>query len=461
MQKRKWIMGKRQIQTLLLMLLVFPAWAQDTTRLRLLFVGDVMQHDSQIRAAYDTLTHTYDYTSCFQYIRPLVQQADLAMANLELTLAGPPYKGYPQFSAPDELAVGLKDAGFDVLVTANNHALDRRKGGVERTIRILDSLEIMHTGTFKDSAERASRYPLLIEKSGFRVSLLNYTYGTNGIPVTKPNIVNYIDTVAIQQDLLKAKKQNTDAIIVFMHWGAEYQDYPNKPQQDLARFCFDHGARLVVGAHPHVLQPMEWNKVTGQLVAYSLGNFVSGQQSRYRDGGALLTVELEKVKTGSSAQVNIKNAGYDLAWVYRNNENPKKYFLLPVKEFEQDTILLNSMALSALNLFVEDSKKLFANNVEVNEANRALLETSYYKVLLGSFPEGHPLDSTDVLNFYGVNGEQEGSMVHYATEKFFDLEIARHALREINQRSNYTEARIVWYYWGRRFELPARKDYTD
>jgi poly-gamma-glutamate capsule biosynthesis protein CapA/YwtB (metallophosphatase superfamily) len=166
--------------------------AQDTTRLSLLFAGDIMQHDSQIAAAYDPLTKKHDYNPCFQYIAPLIQSADIAIGNLELTLAGPPYKGYPQFSAPDALAETLKAAGFDALVTANNHCVDRGRKGIERTIDVLDTLHIPHTGTFKDSTTRSKAYPLIIEKKGFRLSLLNYTYGTNGIPVPQPSIVNQI-----------------------------------------------------------------------------------------------------------------------------------------------------------------------------------------------------------------------------------------------------------------------------
>ena len=178
-----------------------------------------MGHDSQIASAYNAATKSYDYTSCFQYIKPYIESADLAIGNLEVTLAGPPYKGYPQFSSPDELAVTLRNIGFDALVTANNHSVDRGKQGIIRTIDVLDSLKIPHTGTFKDSAERAASYPLMLYKHGFSIALLNYTYGTNGIPVRKPNIVNPLDTALIRRDLLRAKESKPDVIIVFTHWG--------------------------------------------------------------------------------------------------------------------------------------------------------------------------------------------------------------------------------------------------
>jgi poly-gamma-glutamate capsule biosynthesis protein CapA/YwtB (metallophosphatase superfamily) len=341
----------------------------DTSRLSLLFIGDIMQHDSQINAAYDPSTGHYNYEECFRYMRPLFESVDLTIGNLELTLGGAPYKGYPQFSAPDELVYELKDAGVDVLVTSNNHCVDRGRKGLERTIRVLDSLRIPHTGTFTDSAHRANTYPLVLEKNGFRISLLNYTYGTNGIAVPKPNIVNVIDTIQIGIDLDSARKQNTDATIVFLHWGAEYQPLPDKSQKDVAKFCLRRGVKLVIGAHPHVLQPMEWNQTTDQIVVYSLGNFVSGQRSRYRDGGGMLFVDLEKIKDSTTVSTRITDASYELQYVYHNAR--KKYVVLPVLDFEGDTIVVREeKARLLLDQFAADSRSLLGkHNVQIRESH--------------------------------------------------------------------------------------------
>ena len=173
---------------------IFP-----TDTLRLLFVGDLMQHQGQINAA--RTSTGYDYSTCFAYVKEEIKKADLSIANLEVTLGGKPYKGYPAFSAPDEFLTAIHDAGFNVLVTANNHSLDRGKSGLERTIQLIDSLKVPHAGTYINADEREKKYPLLLEKNGFRIALLNYTYGTNGIPVTPPNIVNYIDTAIIVKDI--------------------------------------------------------------------------------------------------------------------------------------------------------------------------------------------------------------------------------------------------------------------
>lgn len=349
---------------------VYSVAAQDTTRISLLFIGDVMQHDSQINAAYNASNKNYDYSSCFQFVKPYLASADLTIGNLEVTLAGSPYKGYPQFSAPDELAVTLKDVGMDILVTANNHCLDRGRKGLERTVMMLDSLDIVHTGTFRDTVERMNDYPLLVEKNGFKLSLLNYTYGTNGIPVTRPNVVNRIDTAVIRQDIMKAKTQSPDAIIVFLHWGQEYQSLPNKWQRDVATVCFNAGAKLVIGAHPHVLQPMEWRKASDQLIAYSLGNFVSGQRDRYKNGGAMLKVDLVKTGNDSLSNTRIDSAAYMLEWVYRSADSKKQYYILPVPEFEQDTtgFIKDETSKAAFKVFADDSRKLFKkHNVSLEE----------------------------------------------------------------------------------------------
>jgi poly-gamma-glutamate capsule biosynthesis protein CapA/YwtB (metallophosphatase superfamily) len=361
-----------KILPIIFCILSFISNAQDTTRLSLLFAGDIMGHDSQIASAYNPKKKTYDYASCFQFVKPYVDSADLALANLEVTLAGPPYKGYPQFSSPDQLALTLKDIGFDVLVTANNHCVDRGRKGLERTITMLDSFKIAHTGTFKDSGSRVNETPLMVEKNGFRLAILNYTYGTNGLPVTKPNIVNHLDTAVMRQDLLKAKEANPDVIIVFTHWGSEYQSLPSKGQKDLTELCFRNGAQLVIGAHPHVVQPMEWRKDKNQFVAYSLGNYVSGQRKRYTDGGAMAYLELKKIKyQADSAEVSIDSAGYYLAWVYRTVDANKDYYLMPIDEQSDLSFIKDAESKAALKVFVEDSRLLFRKfNKDVEEMKR-------------------------------------------------------------------------------------------
>ena len=366
------------------------AGQKDTVSLKMLFMGDIMQHDGQIKAAYDPTKGTYQYDDCFRYVAPIIKSADIAIANLEVTLAGPPYKGYPQFSAPDALAQSVKNAGIDFLVTANNHSLDRGKKGLERTLDVLDGLDIPHTGTFTDSLSRTQTYPYLYQKGDFEVVILNYTYGTNGIKITPPNIINYIDHQTIINDLAKAKSLKPDIILVFMHWGQEYKSLPNQQQKGLANLCFDHGANLVIGSHPHVVQPIVFNKDKegkNRMVTYSLGNYVSNQRSRYKDGG--LMVEATFKKSLSSDSTWLDDSRHHLTWVYRTS-SPQQFHILPASLFEHDTTLLTTqLERDKMALFLADSRELFHNhNVGIRE-QRTFPQIDYLEFIKGY--GGHPL----------------------------------------------------------------------
>jgi hypothetical protein len=296
---------------------ILPIGAQQS-QLKLVFTGDIMGHDTQIASALATGEPGYDYKPCFEYLRPYLQEAGLVIGNLEVTLAGAPYSGYPAFSSPDELADALKWAGFDILVNANNHALDRGQKGLIRTIEVLEREEIVQTGTFPDPESRSTHYPLILEKNGIRVALLNYTYGTNGIKDSPPAIVNRIDTILIKADLQKATSAEPDFILVTIHWGNEYQVTESPQQQELAAFLFQHGAHAVIGSHPHVVQPIR-GEGAGSLVVYSMGNLISNQRNRNRDGGIAFEMVLSKNWEGPGGVVlkEISSFAYLPLWVWK------------------------------------------------------------------------------------------------------------------------------------------------
>ena len=343
---------------------IFSSYGQEklpeSGKVSLLFIGDIMGHDEQIWSAENRETHTYNYDSVFQYIKPVISEADIAIANFEVTLAGTPYKGYPQFSSPPALPVACNRTGIDYLVTANNHSADGGKKGIISTINRLDSIGIKHTGTFLDSAARSSQYPLIIKKNGISMALLNYTYGTNGINVPAPVIVNMIDKNVIALDVLKAKKEKADVIILFVHWGTEYDTVPSRTQTDLATYFFSLGVDLIIGSHPHVLQRMEWLKNPegrkDRVVVYSTGNFVSNQRKPKTDGGAIVRLELSKVEDS----VIISNAGYYLTWVYTPIvKYRKKFFILPCSEYENKPEFFRTPAdYNLMKKFINDSRSL-------------------------------------------------------------------------------------------------------
>ena len=297
--------------------------------LSILIAGDFMQHGPQIKAALQN-DSTYNYDECFASVKPVIEQADVAIGNLEVTLGGKPYAGYPQFRAPDEYLQSIVDAGIDVIVTANNHCLDSGKHGLERTIMMMDAAGVHHLGTYVDEIERDKNYPFILDCNGIRVAILNFTYGTNGLPVEKPNIVNMMDTVAIAEDLIKTCEMNPDVIIAIPHWGIEYQTLPSEEQRMMANWLIDNGVDHVIGGHPHVAQPMELLNDGRNFVAYSLGNFISNQSMPNTFGGYM--VKLDFVKNDSLTM--LYDCGYIPYWVSRPHDNgfTHNYRVLPLDE---------------------------------------------------------------------------------------------------------------------------------
>lgn len=276
--------------------IVTPQEEAKADTLQLVFAGDIMTHGPQIKAA-DQGRGNYDFTPSFELVRPMIERADLALANLETTFGGTPYRGYPMFSSPSSLGSALKEAGFDVLTTANNHSCDRGRYGVVNTIDVLDSLGIRTTGSYRTRAERSQRTPLIIDVRGVKIAILAYTYGTNGLPIPQPALVDTIDLEQISDDLRRADSLGADYKIVQIHWGNEYEKHPNKRQRDLAAVLARHGVGAVIGSHPHVVQDSEWIEEEGAkmktFVIYSLGNFISNQTSPAATrGGMLLSLEL-------------------------------------------------------------------------------------------------------------------------------------------------------------------------
>lgn len=183
----------------------------------------------------------------------------------------------------------VRDAGVDVAVLANNHCCDNGAEGIRTSVEELDRCGIRHTGAFADSADYKKNNPLYLTYCGIRLAIVNYTYGTNGMPVPEGTVVNLIDTVRMAADLAAARASGVDFIVACVHWGDEYQRRENAAQRSLAAFLRRHGTDVVVGSHPHVIQP--WVADLSHVVLYSLGNLVSGQRRRYTDGGLVATVE--------------------------------------------------------------------------------------------------------------------------------------------------------------------------
>lgn len=324
--------------------------AQDSTAtIKLLFVGDVMGHGPQIKSAELVKNKSYNYEPNFKYVSPIIESADLAIGNLEVTLPGkPPYQGYPMFRSPDDLAKALRLAGFDMMVTSNNHSNDAGKNGVIETINTLKDYGFYQTGTFKNQKEKDWFYPLIVYKDNFKLAFLNYTYDTNGLPTRAPTLVNLIEPKQIEKDMQVARSMKPDAIIVLMHWGLEYQLIESKEQRELAKNIFDWGADIIIGSHPHVIQPIKNEDfvqkdslIKKRVITYSLGNFISNQNKPNTDGGLIFEIDLHKnLKTN---ELSLGKHSYIPVWRYIHKDKKGKatFHVLPVSAFENEENVLN------------------------------------------------------------------------------------------------------------------------
>ena len=252
------------------------------------------------------------------------------------------YAGYPRFGTPDAIVAALQGAGVDILTTANNHACDTGKRGVIRTIKVLDTHGLLHVGTYRNKKAYETQRILIVERNRIRLAFLSYTYGLNGMPIPKGTYVNLIDQQQMADDIKLARTQNPDFIIVLLHWGTEYHRYPDESQKAMVTFLFFEGVDIVLGSHSHVLQPFELQYITDRygntkprLVIYSLGNFVSNQRDRYRDGGIIFNFTVQKHhSTDKDEIVNITNVHYIPTWVYIHRTADKnQYYILPIPRY--------------------------------------------------------------------------------------------------------------------------------
>ncbi len=306
--------------------------------------GDIVMHMPIVNNAYDSEAEKYDFTYLFDQVKHYYEDADCAVACLETTFNGPPYSGYPQFCAPDELAADLKTVGFDLLSTVGNHSMDTYFDGLVRTLDVLDAAGMQHIGTYR-TEEEAGQIKV-IDVGGIKMALIGYTYGTNGIPLgDHPYAVNVfaedyteesvdIDYERIADDLEKAKNTGADFIAVYMHWGQEYSTTPSEQQKELADYLFEHGATLVLGGHVHVPQPMETRALpdgrTGYL-CYCLGNFISNQFDRYTNLTAAANIEL--TKNGETGAVTVSNVSYvPMFMLHADSAKDGAYRLLDINE---------------------------------------------------------------------------------------------------------------------------------
>lgn len=339
--------------------------------------GDVMGHMPVVWDAWDEERQDYDFAPIMAGAAPYVAAADYAVVNLETVLGGgPKYTGYPGFNSPDGLAHSLKEVGFDLVLTANNHSLDQGHQALVRTLDVLDEVGLNHVGTKRPEE---TMEPLVADVGGIKVAFLGYSYGTNGnaVPAADPDCISLFntdymtslktpDTERMQADLEKAEALDADLIAVMIHWGVEYQIEQNAYQEEIADLLIKNGADVVLGGHSHVPQPIEWRTVAGVdgvertgLVAYSLGNFISAQYMEYTYVTAVLNVELEKDNTSGDARV----VGWSYVPIYvinRGEEAERRFELLDVEKEQAEES--DEALMAELELAAADCQMIFGPN---------------------------------------------------------------------------------------------------
>ncbi len=297
--------------------------------LSILFMGDVMQHRQQLHSALipgtdSTLSSSYDYSSYFAHVQHFIDEADFTVANMEFCLGGPPYTGYPSFSAPEALAEEAAEAGIDLFLCANNHICDKGRRGLVSSLEKYGKIGVPVTGVYRDSLDEQKHNPYIAELGGVRVAFINFTYGTNGIRVPEPFIVNMMDKEKVREAFVRAREKEADIIIALPHWGQEYTTVPDSRQREWAEFLLECGADAVIGSHPHVVQPVEFP------VAYSMGNFISNMSLRNTELGLMIILKIAVTSYGDSYVAGLEAVP---VWCSRPGGYGDGYTVLPVREF--------------------------------------------------------------------------------------------------------------------------------
>ncbi|RBW67965.1 CapA family protein [Bacillus taeanensis] len=306
-----------------------PAPAGSTATLAA--IGDILIHDRVYDLA-EVGNGVYDFMPMLAPVQPYIGEADITVANQETMIGGVDLglSSYPSFNSPYEVGDALQESGVDLVTLANNHTLDRGENVIQSALSYWDTLGIPYTGSFESAEDQQTIRT--IEKNGIVFSFLAYTYGTNGIPVPadKPYLVNLIDWPKMEQEIIKAKQQS-DVVVVSLHFGQEYERMPNEMQKELAHQAANTGADIVIGHHPHVLQPLEWverEDGTRAFIAYSLGNFLSGQKWDYKDIGGIMQIKVEKTEANGEETIELKEPAFVPTFVEQG------YVVYPLKDVE-------------------------------------------------------------------------------------------------------------------------------
>jgi poly-gamma-glutamate capsule biosynthesis protein CapA/YwtB (metallophosphatase superfamily) len=305
---------------------------EKTTNLTLAAVGDILIHDTVYNKAKQQ-SGAYNFNPNFLPVKPYLTEPDITIANQETMIGGTQFglSSYPSFNSPHEVGDALKENGVDLVTLANNHTLDRGEKIILSALNYWKEIDVMYTGAYVSPDDQQNIR--LMKKNDITVSFLSYTYGTNGIPVPagKDHLVNLIEAEKIKKDIQSAKELS-DVSVVSLHFGNEYERMPNDFQKEIVKIVTEAGGDIIIGHHPHVLQPVRWETASDgskTFVAYSLGNFLSGQRRNYKDIGGIVQLTVTKHVKGEETAIDLAEPKFLPTYVDRS------FVIHPMKELPE------------------------------------------------------------------------------------------------------------------------------
>lgn len=309
--------------------------------LHIVIAGNIYKSEEQIKNAYDSVERRYDFSQELRSVNPIMNIGDVVIAQMKTSFTGDLTS---PFSAPDEFALSIKYGGINQCMLGNRNTINIDKKGLLRTQRALGVFDVQTTGAFTDNFQRNGNCPLIVEKKGFKLAVLNYVSLVKRPSVSLDYIVNQIDQSLIERDMKLARDQHCDYIIVYIDWGENFQDYPSYTQEQLSKFILEQGANIVVGTFPNTIQKIDMIPYYYQaqpksgMIAYSLGNLISSSDDDRTKSGALLDIEIQK--NNFTGAVKEGDFGFIPVWNYYDTiQGKKRVRVIPVAAVEQGDVL--------------------------------------------------------------------------------------------------------------------------
>ena len=464
--------------------------------LHLMIAGNIYQSEYQIQHAFNPVTKKYDFSAEFRYINPVLNLGDVVIANMKTGFTG---DNTNPFSAPDEFALAMKYSGINNCVMANLNTAYLDKKGMIRTKKALEIFDIRSTGAFSDNLMRNGNYPMIINRKGFKIALLNYTSISQRPGVSRDYIINQIDHVQIERDMKVARSMEPDFIIVYLDWGGNYQEYPAYSQEALSKFILEQGANIVVGTFPNTVQRIDIRNYYYQgkekqgLVCYSLGNLLSSSTEDRTKAGIIMDIDLKK--NNFTGETVMGDYGFIPLWSYYDTVSEKKrVYVLPAAAVEQDllfnnipktekltmsnrimdlrkmlgrssdeiqynlseivvenvaesTMLTNAPLNNRFNPF--DEKGLGKSDAPTTKLNVQITEDTIYRIQFYELKKLIPIDTSYYEHLKGYEVLQEGGSFRYLIGNSTDIEVIKKLYFDV-MKPRYKGCFIVGYYQGRR-----------